>query len=398
MAPQFKHHHVAGVEVVHKRDQANSISSLVGLTRYEDRPAAVIEEPKAKAQITGLLDILDLHLAGVKPSPGGLAVLLDKPTPEGLGALETLAECLDRTGIDILLREYDGTGWVPPRATRFDAADSATHYPNWPGYLAADFDPPSLLRHVIGAVGRPELRAYPQLTAPGWSLRLEGLEVGRVTETKIRLGVGKTSAAGVDGPIRQVWIGAVGTPATLEYDVRTVAEAAQKINAFASVWAETPMGQNEHALESRILRGAVPIKMDGRELALIRPDPAVNWGSQFPTKWGPGGRARYLDALLRDGDVPWAVEMKVAGSGGIGQYYRHAVAQAVLYREFIRAAKPLHFWFDQFHLDATKCEAAVVVPTPAQQHWHVRLSAMCEAFDVTLVTVDPSAASHSFGS
>ena len=64
----------------------------------------------------------------------------------------------------------------------------------------------------------------------------------------------------------------------------------------------------------------------------------MNWGSQFPTKWGPGGKSRYLDALLRDGSTPWAIEMKVQGGAGVGQYYRHAVAQAVLYREFIRRA------------------------------------------------------------
>jgi hypothetical protein len=34
--------------------------------------------------------------------------------------------------------------------------------------------------------------------------------------------------------------------------------------------------------------------------------------------------------------------MNVAGSAGVGQYYRRAIAQAVLYREFIKRATPLH--------------------------------------------------------
>ena len=43
---------------------------------------------------------------------------------------------------------------------------------------------------------------------------------------------------------------------------------------------------------------------------------------------------------LPDDETPWAIEMKVAGSAGVGQYYRHAIAQAVLYREFIKQATP----------------------------------------------------------
>ena len=91
----------------------------------------------------------------------------------------------------------------------------------------------------------------------------------------------------------------------------------------------------------------------------------VNWGSQFPTLWGTDGRARYLDALLHKGRTPWAIEIKVDidGSGtGIGGYYRHAISQAVLYRQFIRAATPLHAWFKDQDLDADDCRAAVVVP------------------------------------
>src|SRR4051794_35441069 len=114
-------------------------------------------------------------------------------------------------------------------------------------------------------------------------------------------------------------------------------------------------------------------------------------GAASSRKWGPGGKARYLDALLRDGSTPWAIEMKVQGGAGVGQYYRHAVAQAVLYREFIRRAEPLHPWFEKRGLVATDCRAAVVVPTiPSQQaRWRHRLMALCRVFDVAFVEVDP---------
>jgi hypothetical protein len=130
--------------------------------------------------------------------------------------------------------------------------------------------------------------------------------------------------------------------------------------------------------------------VNGRLLQLLRPDPVTNWGSQFPTRWGhtAGNAARYLDALLRDGDVPWAVEMKVRGSGGVGGYYRHAVAQAVLYRHFIRSADPLDPWFASRGLNRMACRAAVVVPDlDAQPAWRDRLRAVCELVDVELVEV-----------
>ncbi len=84
--------------------------------------------------------------------------------------------------------------------------------------------------------------------------------------------------------------------------------------------------------------------------------------------------------------------MKVQGGAGVGQYYRHAVAQAVLYREFIRGASPLHFWFEKRGLKAEDCQAAVVVPEiPAKQaQWRGRIERLCDLFNVTFVEVDPA--------
>jgi hypothetical protein len=181
-------------------------------------------------------------------------------------------------------------------------------------------------------------------------------------------------------------------------DDASVARAAEAITRFADAWAgefEGSSKHNEHALESRILRGAVPISVPSGPLELLRaPGPErVNWGSQFPTRWGMTPRkntsGRYLDALLRQGSTPWAVEMKVEGPAGVTLYYRHAVAQAVLYREFIRQAARLAPWFDGYGLDHTACRAAVVVPEigAKQQRWSDRLHRVCEVFVVELVTV-----------
>lgn len=257
------------------------------------------------------------------------------------------------------------------------------------------------MEQLLQAVQTPKLRAYPQLSAVGeWSIRLEGLQVGRVLSNNsgfLDVGrLGKVTTPGQPGrqsAERKTWL-EVHPHGQLDFGEHGLGTAAAKVQAFAEAWHAKVGGKaNEHALESRILRGDVPVVVNGRRLELIKPDRGVNWGSQFPTKWGPGGRARYLDALLRDPgeqDVPWAVEMKV-GLGGEGQYYRHAVAQAVLYRHFIRNATDLNFWFEHYDLDATKCQAVVVVPEFKTARWESRLARLCDLFGVSLVTVPEAA-------
>jgi hypothetical protein len=391
----YRHTHVDGVEVLHKSDPQDSISVWLGRTRYDGMLAAVVESYSAKTQISALLDLIDLHLSG-KGAGNGIALLLDQPHPEATAALEVLrdAATLD---VPVHLLRYDGHAWVPTAPSNFDHAIADPHYRRWPRLLGADFTVPDLVTDLVNAVGLPDVRAYPQLTAGGeWSIRVEGLQVGRVLANGTGwLDVGKLGKTGEHGPERSTWL-EVSPRGRLPFDTASLATAADKIREFATTWRARAGGeQNEHVLESRILRGAVDVIVDGRKLDLIRDDDGVvNWGSQFPTKWGPGRPARYLDALLRDPvdpRVPWAIEMKVRLSEG--QYYRQAVAQAVLYRHFIRLAEPLHFWFRPYGLDATRCRAAVVVPEFRSSTWQARLEALCSVFEVALAMV-PEVATH----
>jgi hypothetical protein len=287
---------------------------------------------------------------------------------------------------------------VPVGAADFSGSEKAQRYLELMNALAPE--PPALLTTVRDGVGRAELKAYPMLTAnPWWSLRLEGLEVGRFRDDQGWLDVGKIGRTGKTGTARRLWVEAVGEPTRVRVtdDEASIAAATAALTAFADVWLgaaggarREPTKQNEHALESRILRGDCPVVVNGRRLELLQPDPVTNWGSQFPTRWGhtSGNAARYLDALLRDGDVPWAVEMKVRGSGGVGGYYRHAIAQAVLYRHFIRSAEALDPWFASRGLNRQACRAAVVVPDlDAQPAWRDRLRAVCDLVDVEFVEV-----------
>ncbi len=191
------------------------------------------------------------------------------------------------------------------------------------------------------------------------------------------LDVGKNGKDGTHGAARTIWLATLAAHDWRDADdltgrvwlsqVRTEDVRAQ-LRSFCKRWpaATAATGtQNEHALESRILRGDCPVELtDGRVLQRLSPDLLVNWGSQFPTRWGiTSGSAATSTPCCSTAPRPYAVEMKVENQS-VGLHYRHAIAQAVLYRHFIRIATPLHPWFDGRGLRAEACEAVVVVPQP----------------------------------
>ena len=387
-------------------DKTNSVSSQVIRCRYDGRRTmAVASDTSTETCIGACLDLLDMQLheghtyAGAPVATDQVTLIVaDRASSEALDAIGSILAALTSPLTVAVLTAQDSS---PPEQIQLGAADFSQ------SAKAGDYltlmqnlntGPPELLLSIHTRVGRPELRAYPQLTSnPWWSLRLEGLEVGRFRPNSGWLDVGKAGPTGNIGPARKAWQEATAASSRLDVspDPTSIEAAVRALSAFADAWLPaaghaTTGRQNEHALESRILRGHCPIVADSTELQLMQPDPVTNWGSQFPTRWGftTGNAARYLDALLRDGDVPWAVEMKVQGGGGVGQYYRHAIGQAVLYRHFIRSADPLDPWFAARGLTRTKCKAAVVIPDLNDRpRWRPRLQALCDLLDVSLIEV-----------
>lgn len=110
----------------------------------------------------------------------------------------------------------------------------------------------------------------------------------------------------------------------------------------------------ERRLQSLVLRNVVKFSV---EEGILEPV-CRNYPIEFPTLWTPQGGIRFLDALMYIDNVSWGVELKVSN----GQEYRHAITQAVLYREFIKRETRLHSWFKKRipSLDASKCRAGVV--------------------------------------
>lgn len=392
-----------------RKDYKNSVSSKVVRCVLDGRRAvAVSGQEKAETQIKALLDLLDLHLAGADAgrsvASDEVVVLLQDGThvDEVKDALATLVAAL-RGGPAVRLVGFEDDGELLPLALKAPEYDTPTFYAAWPGLLrtSQQAGPPELLEELWEDVDLEALRAYPMLSGfPDWSLRLEGLEIGRVRNGSGWLDVGKAAAGGSSSAARAAWQGATGLAGRYTFGPPHVREATYAIQQFAKDWlpARTSVAsarprQNEHALESRILRGACPVTTPaGDRLQMLEDHYVISWGSQFPTRWARVHRksARYLDGLLKHGSTPWALEMKIEGGTGVGSYYRHAVGQAVLYRHFIRSALPLHFWFDKYGVDPRLCEAAVVVPDMAARPvWRGRLRGMCDLFDVSLIEVPP---------
>lgn len=343
--------------------------------------------------VTDLLSIALGEAAGGTPAPAHAYVAVKPTDTEIQVALQTLQAVANdnQTKLDVTLVDHSELAYQLTGPAPDFKSDDEHKYTRWAAQLERQMQavPPAIVCDLVEAVNAGALhglRAYPSLSRPGsWSLRYEGLSVGTFTARRGTLGVGTTGKTGENSTRRALWIETTGLTDPEPVTATDLGPAADQLRAFAEAFSESDV-DDEHALESRILRGAVRVPRPGSSslLSPIKIDPVVAWGSQFPTRWGPrDGAGRYLDALLRDGRTPWALEIKVA-SGGTAQYYRHAVHQAVLYRHFIRTATPLHAWFDFHDLDQKNCEAAVVIPADDD---NAKLESIAKCFGIHVITV-----------
>jgi hypothetical protein len=275
----------------------------------------------------------------------------------------------------------------------------------WAGYLSAwqSIEPEGLARELV-ELAPDRLRLYPQLskstTNPEWSLRLDGLQIGLVRSTVGHLKVGGGDSSSHIATMHWRSLPDAEPKVELERNDRSIEKARSLIEQFIRSFDGVPgrlldHGNPEHALESSIVRGKHQIRVGGRKLSsIVRSDSYVVRGSQIPTQWAKDGKACYLDALMRDEHVPWAVEMKVLANNDYGPYLQYAIGQAVLYRHFLCSAPAYQAWFASHNLDQQAVRAAVLYPQPpdnVRQEVAKRISALwllAAAFDVQVVTVD----------
>jgi hypothetical protein len=392
-------------------DKSLSLSStLVRATWRGRHTVAVSSSASAVVQVGAVTDLLAWHLAraGDPVDPDVVTLLLPETTStEVRDAARTLRDSLhDGVAVEILIQDEDANdiAFELDDVAAPDYADS-DRASSWMTMLAAwsVAEPKGAALQLAESVADDSLRLYPMLSQwrdLRWSVRIDGLEVGRVTEFGGELNVGRDGPTGARSLARSKWVEVWGAKplrfgAKASDDSHPVATAAQTVRALIEIMrdssGELQHGQPEHRLESGVLRGLVPVRVAGHDLELAFPDPLVSRGSQFPTLWGAGGSVRYLDALLRQGGVPWAVELKVFGGGGSGAYYRHGLAQAVLYRHFIRTAAPVHPWFERAGMDASACEACLALPramAPSVTQRIEMLRRLGERFGVPVVELD----------
>lgn len=338
-------------------------------------------------------------------------VLVDRPPPgdDPSEVAQALRSVRDATGglAQVWYRRDDR--WVPDIAAAPTWSRDDRRVSDWvnqlmlPRLTAA---PGSFAVALVAAVDDPSLQLYPSeitdTVSDRWALRIDGLQIGVVGPGAATLTVGKPGRSG-DGPQRQAFIDiACGASVAVTPDgdtaagVLNLAEGARLIRALLRRFRKTdvpgsPMthrhagGQpivDEHTMEARILKGIINA---GDDVDLIGGNTIVARGSQFPTLWGHGTSPRYLDALLRRGHTPLAVELKVA-TGGQGRYYRRALVQAVLYRHFIRNAPGLDPWFAAAGLERTAIETCIAIPTP--RRWTLTFQRSLDLLHATAALVD----------
>ena len=255
-----------------------------------------------------------------------------------------------------------------------------------------DMPLPELAVRLSREVGCPSFRWYFTLKARRWSGRVEGLIVCSLSPdgTSGTLGIGAPGKHGAIGQARQHFTELAGQE-EIRFNVDNLSDVAKIIKALAKDRQTGVLAHldPEHHLESRILRGVVPVRLqDSTELEMVQKDHSF----QLPTRWHPGGVPKYLDVLMRSGKTPWAVELKVAESFHV-RYYRHAICQAVLYREFIRHATSFFPWFERHGLDPTQCRAAIAFPKPSRLNQTAEVGLadiqwLADLFQVKVITLD----------
>jgi len=236
----------------------------------------------------------------------------------------------------------------------------------WISDLIEERNVPKFAKDLENAIGNDMFKWYRSVTGTYWSGRVAGLEVCRVDRNLAvewgELKVGSPGKYG-NGQARNVFHKIIKEKVEEGFFPREQIEIVSSVireiaESRGNKNGELAKFQREHLLESYVLSGKVEIIS---QAGVLRPA-LGDYPFQFPTLWGPKGAPRFVDALMRCGDVPYVVELKEPSGFSRGQGYRHAITQAVLYREFVRRAEKVQPWFINKGLAPDKCRAIVAFP------------------------------------
>lgn len=236
----------------------------------------------------------------------------------------------------------------------------------WMDFISTERELPALAKDLEMAIHANDglFQWYRSVTGKYWSGRVGGLEVCTVDLAGQGgvLKVGKMGKNGNNGIARQEFHKILKSKNFNEgrFYRPQLEKVASVIHEIADSRRRGKLNgvQREHLLESQVLSEKVKIIAKEGELESVCKERPF----QFPTLWEPSAKPRFMDALMRHGDIPYVVELKEPSGSSIGQGYRHAITQAVLYREFVRKANAVHPWFINKNLDPAKCKAIVAFP------------------------------------
>jgi hypothetical protein len=374
-------------------DRAMSLSSaLVRTAVYDGLPTVFVAPTGASTTSSdedrvrhGVVDAVHWALHGLSSPVDRIRVAVPMATPAHvMDALATMAHAFLTPAVELATWDVLA-GNVLVRPVSHPKPDfDGPRAEDWAKKLGCRDERmlPDLATALASQLGQPPwFRWYRNVTGSYWSGRVAGWEVCTLGDSDFAIRFGETETARASGRA---------------FRSAELADLATAVQAFARLRRDPASRQGrrklEHLVESGVWAGSVVL----RPLNLAKPlAPLVGTPApplQMPALFSPDGNARFIDAVLHDGDVPWCVELKVA-TGGQGEYYRHALTQAVLYREFIRSAVPLHSWFMGLGpgLDASRCEAAIAFPRMVGRAADARtkqLRATARACGVTVIEID----------
>ncbi len=367
-------------------------SKVIRCDRYDVGPAVFVANEKKEddirnAVVDGVHWVIHKH-----PQERRLAVYVPSDIPEKVAhALATLAASCCCVEVEIV--RYDIVGGQVVRSAQ--RCSGPTFAPlqrahDWAQALASrptSLPSPAAELQALLQTSVPAFRWYRNVTSGFWSGRVGGWQVCTQKDHAATIRYGETD---VDRRKH--------TPVNLA----TLSQAAGWVESFARKRAklDTREGRHkkEHLLESAVWRGStvVPVQPQGLPNPLEPIVPLDEPPLQVPALYSSerNAPARFIDAVMKDGTTPWVVELKV-DTGGQGQYYRHAITQAVLYREFLLQATDMQGWFRSLEVDPNEFRAAVVFPKLKGSDAHrgrlfgqLRETAACFGVDVAELLED----------
>ena len=335
-------------------------------------------------------------LSTTPPIPDVALVIPTGASDETLDAVCTMASCVSTPTVHIFEAGADG-GAPTPLTPRQVNLGTERRVGRWAGQLGRR-DRAKLPQ--VGVALAQALQAdrvfrwYRNVTGAYWSGRVMGWEVVRIEDGVDTASFGETQADRDAGP---------------RYAATDVATLAADVRAFAVDRSNRTHGRGthkrEHMLEAGVWRGpeVVEVQLPSTEAVLQPLVPLRDPPLQMPAMFGHGGSTRFIDVLMHLGTTAYVNELKTA-SAGQGQAYLSAITQAVLYREFLRMATPLHPWLcarlGLAEADSPTIQGVVTIPRVqirgdgASAHHLAGLRTTARAFGVEVVELDDWATLH----